>query len=494
MSKFTIVAVARDENAYLAEWVKHHIDIGFDEILLYDNHSAVPLQTEIDKMAPLYRKRVKVEIEPISANPQFMAYNRGLDYYKEHGADWIANLDIDEFLNIEKPLPELLDHYEGSCGAVLVCWQFFSANGQVRYEDKPVVKRFTKPCDNRDWCVGKAIARPYATLAAGVHYPVLHHIYHMCTMQGVVCHHAAVKPPIYEGMWIAHYYTKSHEEWLWKLNRGSCDSRCLKKYNEFFFYNPDMLHLHDPTFADVQQNTGHRRATYMTENGGAVTLEQHAQGPFKLHLGCGPDNRLSGWTNTDAFPMSEDVVKLDFTLPFAFPDEVCDAVFCEHSIEHVDVDDVERMLAEVYRVLKPGGVLRIVTPSLDAICRMMAEPNSTNAKTYLAFHRLYSKIDTRWPGRSGEESTIADAVNYAFFGHGHKHLYGDAELAAMLAETGFANIQKLRAGAYRHAIFDGVDSHNKAIASWIRDASLAEEVNRIESVAFEADKPRLAHY
>jgi Glycosyl transferase family 2/Methyltransferase domain len=486
MSKFAIVAVARDENAYLAEWVKHHIDIGFDEILLYDNHSAIPLQTEIDKMAPLHRKRVKVEIEPISPNPQFMAYNRGLERLKGN-ADWIAYLDIDEFLNIEKPLPELLDHHDGSCGAVLVCWQFFSANGHVRYEDKPVVERFTAPCENHDWCVGKAIARPYATLAAGVHYPVLHNIYHMTTMSGVVCHHAAVKPPIYEGMWIAHYYTKSHEEWLWKLNRGSCDSRCLKKYNEFFFYNPDMLHLHDPAFADIQQSTRHERATHMITKE-AVTLSQHAEGLFKLHLGCGPDNRLNGWTNTDAHPMSEDVIKLDFTLPFAFPDNVCDAIFCEHSIEHVDVDDVERMFAEVYRVLKPGGVLRVVTPSLDKICRMMMEPSSVDAEAYVAFHRIYTDYDTRWPGRAGAETSIADAINYMFFGHGHKHVYGEAELTAMLEEAGFTNIRKLQAGYYGHKIFDGVDGHAKAIASWIMDVRLAEEINRIESVAFEAEK------
>ncbi len=39
---------------------------------------------------------------------------------------------------------------------------------------------------------------------------------------------------------VDHYYTKSYEEWLEKLKRGSCDSNFFRKYEHFFMYNPDM--------------------------------------------------------------------------------------------------------------------------------------------------------------------------------------------------------------------------------------------------------------
>lgn len=39
---------------------------------------------------------------------------------------------------------------------------------------------------------------------------------------------------------IDHYFTRSHEEWLEKAERGSCDPRCQRKYDEFYYFNPDM--------------------------------------------------------------------------------------------------------------------------------------------------------------------------------------------------------------------------------------------------------------
>lgn len=47
-------------------------------------------------------------------------------------------------------------------------------------------------------------------------------------------------------------------------------------------------------------------------------------------------------------------------LPYA--DGTVDTIYCSHVIEHVETPHVERFVAEALRVLKPGGVLRIVCP------------------------------------------------------------------------------------------------------------------------------------
>ena len=39
---------------------------------------------------------------------------------------------------------------------------------------------------------------------------------------------------------VDHYFTKSYEEWIEKIRRGSCDPNYYRRYNEFFRYNPDM--------------------------------------------------------------------------------------------------------------------------------------------------------------------------------------------------------------------------------------------------------------
>jgi len=261
--KCVIVAVARDENVYINEWVKHHLDLGFDEIRIYDNHSKIPLQTEIDKLPMAYKSRVAVEVEPISYNPQISSYQKALEYYKGK-AEWLVYIDIDEFFVIEKPLKEILNRRE-NIGALFICWQFYNANGQEKFLDKPVRERFTRKCDMLDNCKGKSIVRPESVLAVGVHYPILFNKYVMVNSNNIACHNAAVSP-VFADIYINHYYTKSYEEWTWKLYRGTCDSRCMKKYKEFFWYNPDLQYLYDDGLADLQMGFAHNLPTKVIDS------------------------------------------------------------------------------------------------------------------------------------------------------------------------------------------------------------------------------------
>lgn len=50
-------------------------------------------------------------------------------------------------------------------------------------------------------------------------------------------------------------------------------------------------------------------------------------------------------------------------------DASVDAVYHSHVLEHLDRDVAPRFLAEVRRVLKPGGVHRVVVPDFETLCR-----------------------------------------------------------------------------------------------------------------------------
>jgi predicted SAM-dependent methyltransferase len=56
---------------------------------------------------------------------------------------------------------------------------------------------------------------------------------------------------------------------------------------------------------------------------------------------------------------------LDVTLGLPFRDNSVHGVYSSHLLEHLSVQDVRRLLTECYRVLKPGGALRLVVPSLE---------------------------------------------------------------------------------------------------------------------------------
>lgn len=56
-----------------------------------------------------------------------------------------------------------------------------------------------------------------------------------------------------------------------------------------------------------------------------------------------------------------------------FPDASVDAVVHSHMLEHLDRDAVPAFFREVLRVLKPGGIHRIVVPDFERRCREYLE-------------------------------------------------------------------------------------------------------------------------
>lgn len=89
-----------------------------------------------------------------------------------------------------------------------------------------------------------------------------------------------------------------------------------------------------------------------------------------------------------------EVMRHDLRKGIPFPDGSADAVYHSHLLEHLDRDAVPGFLAEVRRVLKPGGVHRIVVPDLE-----------TDARAYIA--SLDAAMDGR---RSPAEHEEAVAV------------------------------------------------------------------------------------
>lgn len=79
---------------------------------------------------------------------------------------------------------------------------------------------------------------------------------------------------------------------------------------------------------------------------------------MKIQFGCG-SNRLEGWKNHDA--------DVNVTKRLPYGDAVAEVVFAEHLCEHISAPECLRFFDECFRILKPGGVLRICVPILDRI-------------------------------------------------------------------------------------------------------------------------------
>lgn len=91
-----------------------------------------------------------------------------------------------------------------------------------------------------------------------------------------------------------------------------------------------------------------------------------------LNIGCGRRYHRD-WVNLDLESNDSSVIRHDVNKGIPFEQGRFDAVYHSHILEHLDPADGQKLIQECYRVLKPGGVLRIVVPDLECIARLYLE-------------------------------------------------------------------------------------------------------------------------
>lgn len=91
-----------------------------------------------------------------------------------------------------------------------------------------------------------------------------------------------------------------------------------------------------------------------------------------LNLGCGRRYH-SSWTNLDLESDNPKVISHDITRGLPFEASSFNAVYHSHVLEHLSPDEGKLLIQECYRVLSPGGVLRVVVPDLERIARLYLE-------------------------------------------------------------------------------------------------------------------------
>jgi SAM-dependent methyltransferase len=110
---------------------------------------------------------------------------------------------------------------------------------------------------------------------------------------------------------------------------------------------------------------------------------------MKLNLGCGP-TIVDSWLNVDYYlgarmvkmpffrsinrrtqffntDWDDRVVIHDLRKRFPWSDASADIIYTSHFLEHLTRCDGRNSLKECFRVLKPGGIIRVVVPDLAAI-------------------------------------------------------------------------------------------------------------------------------
>jgi len=200
-----------------------------------------------------------------------------------------------------------------------------------------------------------------------------------------------------------------------------------------------------------------------------------------LQIGCGR-RILSGWLNADFYPKTRNVLHLDATCRLPFDDDTFDFVFSEHMIEHVPFHQGQDLIHECFRVLAPGGTLRISTPDLafliDLYRREQApDPELSTIQAEFLRHFLATEIKDR--ERHAPRDYEAFLINKFVRAWGHEFIYDEKALRYALEESGLSDIARREVLESEHEALRGLEHVDRKPEGHLG----------LESLVLEATKP-----
>src|SRR5215204_2336334 len=193
----------------------------------------------------------------------------------------------------------------------------------------------------------------------------------------------------------------------------------------------------------------------------AVRQLRHARG-LSLNLGAGFHQR-DGWTPVDLMMSRPGGVRWDVRWGLPLEDGSAGRIHCEHFFEHLRfADEVMPALAECFRVLEPGGELRIIVPDAGRYISAYARHDS-------AFFNAMRELG----GAVTPFETDIEIVNQAFrMGGDHQFAWDLPVMQRRLDAVGFERVEET-----------GYDP--------VRFIDQADEWRRRESLYVAAYKPRV---
>jgi predicted SAM-dependent methyltransferase len=181
----------------------------------------------------------------------------------------------------------------------------------------------------------------------------------------------------------------------------------------------------------------------------------------KVNLGCGTSIATS-WINIDSsfnitlskFPILKkvlfkshiipkpvcdsqfpsNIIRHDLTKGLPFESDSIDYIYSSHLLEHLERSDSEKFLAECHRVLKKGGIFRLVVPDLKLITTKYVN-GVINADQFIQLLQL---------NEFNSNKTLAERFLPFFFTKDvHKWMFDFESLNDLLKIAGFEKVEKM---------------------------------------------------
>jgi hypothetical protein len=141
-NKVALFTNARNEK-HIKEWATHHLLIGFDNIIIFDHKSTIPLKKVFHK----FDKRVKtIDVSNLENPIKMLLMNQAIGIAKQLNVDWFIYLDADEFIvlhNKFRGVKHLLNTYNHA-DLLAINWLMFGSNNLKKEPSGLIIENYTK--------------------------------------------------------------------------------------------------------------------------------------------------------------------------------------------------------------------------------------------------------------------------------------------------------------------------------------------------------------
>lgn len=248
---------ARDE-PNIAEWVAHHLLLGFDKIVVFDHLSKIPINEYIGTN---FNNKLEVIRINNNGNIKIQLMNQAVDMASNQNYSWMLYLDSDEFLYLKHPDVKKYLQIFGNADAIGINWLLFGTSGFQKQPKGLLTENFVRSELFLNSHV-KSFVRPSCVVKINnPHYYFINDSSRYYSGNGSLMKmgpfsvqpYAFTKIPCY----IAHYYTQSEEEHMRRKSRQLDDGSVGKNH----MFENDVIHKHYNNVVNVQLKRNYSQKT-----------------------------------------------------------------------------------------------------------------------------------------------------------------------------------------------------------------------------------------
>jgi hypothetical protein len=151
-----VVGCMKNEAPYIVEWIAYHRAIGVDAFLIYTNDCDDTTDQILGRLMEMGLVEHRSNAKWKGNSPQQHALNQALKEPLIQNAEWIAHIDVDEFMNVRTGNGTLEDLFAAVPDAtnIAMTWRLFGHNGITQLNDAFVIDQF-------DTCAPKYCPKPH---------------------------------------------------------------------------------------------------------------------------------------------------------------------------------------------------------------------------------------------------------------------------------------------------------------------------------------------